>query len=174
MLRLVRGERVGFWIESRVVKEVAFLKRHGREGMPEDPEAAIGWLDGQVQAEAAAKAAAKAAEKERKAAESAEAERRRPKVEVVRYKSVSAYQQDAQRRIAAGWHIEGQSQETGRTHRLSKATNGALIGGLFLMPLAGAAVGGLSGKRSEGPITVTWVKPPQIADQDPAFLPPAD
>ncbi len=74
------------------------------------------------------------------------------------YRSAKDYERDAQRRVADGWTIQGQSQETGQTHRIRRATSGALIGGLFMMPVAGAAVGGLSNKRTPGRITVTWVK----------------
>lgn len=101
-----------------------------------------------------------------KAGRAAEAEERRvaagnlPQVEVVTYKTPKDYQRDAQRRIAEGWTVQAQSQETGQTHRIRRASSGAVIGSLFMLPLAGAAIGGLSGKRSPGAITVTWVKGP--------------
>jgi hypothetical protein len=85
---------------------------------------------------------------------------RLPRVEVVTYKSPRDYQRDARRRMADGWTIQAQSQETGQTHRIRRASSGALLGGFLMMPLAGAAIGGLSNKRSPGAITVTWVKAP--------------
>lgn len=93
-------------------------------------------------------------------------------VQVVTYRSAKDYERDAQRRVADGWTIQGQSQETGQTHRIRRATSGAIIGGLFMMPLAGAAVGGLSNKRTPGRITVTWVKAASVSDAQ-ATVPPA-
>ncbi len=63
-----------------------------------------------------------------------------PAVQVVTYRTANDYEPDAQRRVAGGWTIQGQSQETGQTHRIRRATRGAQIGGLFMMPAAGAAV----------------------------------
>jgi hypothetical protein len=85
---------------------------------------------------------------------------RLPEVQVVTYKTPRAFQLDANLRVTQGWTTAGQTQETGQTHRIRRATNGALIGGLFMMPLTGAAIGGLSNKRTPGAITVTWVKAP--------------
>ncbi|HUZ88198.1 MAG TPA: RDD family protein [Candidatus Acidoferrales bacterium] len=96
---------------------------------------------------------------ERQAAER-EAAKHRPTVEVVRYNTPRDYQRDAQHRLENGWTLQAQSQETGQTHRLRRASGGALIGGLFMMPMLGAAIGGLSNKRTPGVITATWIKPP--------------
>lgn len=94
--------------------------------------------------------------------------RLRSEVEVIRYKSTKDYQRDAERRLAEGWTISGQTQETGRTHRIRRASSGALIGSLFMAPGMGALVGGLSGKRDEGPITVTWLRQPESQPPTPA------
>ena len=102
----------------------------------------------------------------RKIGRAAEAEERRvaaanlPRVEVVTYTTPKDYQRDAQRRMAEGWTVQAQSQETGQTHRIRRASSGAVIGSLFMLPLAGAAIGGLSNKRTPGAIMVTWVKVP--------------
>ncbi len=89
-------------------------------------------------------------------------------VEVVSYKTPSDYEHDAQRRLAEGWTLQGQTQETGQTHRLRRATNGAILGSLFMMPRLGAAIGALSNKRTPGPITATWIKVPLVTGPVPA------
>lgn len=79
-------------------------------------------------------------------------------VEVVRYKSSVEFERDANRRHAEGWTLQGQSQETGQTHRIRRGINGLLVGGLFGFPRIGGALGALSGRRDEGMITATWVR----------------
>jgi hypothetical protein len=79
-------------------------------------------------------------------------------VEVSTYKTTKDYERDARARVAMGWSVAGQSQETGQTHRIRGAASGGLMGSLIGFPFAGALVGGLSGKRSQGSITVTWTK----------------
>lgn len=62
-------------------------------------------------------------------------------------------------RIAGGWTSQGQSQESGHTHKAGGAAAGAMLGSLMLMPLAGAVGGAAVGSRpDEGKITVTWVR----------------
>jgi hypothetical protein len=96
---------------------------------------------------------------------------RLPRVEVVTYKTPKDYQRDAQRRMTDGWTIQAQSQETGQTHRIRRASNGALLGSFFMLPLTGAAIGGLSNKRTPGAITVTWVKGPVSSPNRPGAEP---
>ncbi|MGH7643142.1 MAG: SHOCT domain-containing protein [Candidatus Dormibacteria bacterium] len=117
--------------------------------------------DAKDAAQSAARAAQSAAREARAkdAQTKAAAEAMLPKTQVVRYKSVKEYEKDAQGRIAEGWTIVAQSQETGQTHRVRRAGSGLVTGALLGFPAAGAALGGLSGKRDEGPLTVTWYWP---------------
>ncbi len=150
--RLHLRERIGGWRTRRAAERgpqrVALAQRRQKEHE----------LKAQRQA-------ALRAEREASGQRAADDAARRPRVEVVRYTNTRNYERDAQRRIAAGWRIEAQTQETGRTRRLNRSFNGAFIGGLFGDPIIGGIIGGLSGKRDQGPITVTWKKDSEMTAQ---------
>jgi hypothetical protein len=73
------------------------------------------------------------------------------------YRSKRALEKDAQRRYAAGWRMEGQSQQPSRAMVGSKIATAGCLG--LLVP----GVGYLSifiPQRTHPPITVTWAKEP--------------
>lgn len=84
----------------------------------------------------------------------------RLRVEVKRYKAAKEFERDARRRMADGWTIQGQSQSSGKTHRVRNAARGSVAGlitGFPLLGLVGAGAGTLV--RSQGQdIVVTWVR----------------
>lgn len=65
--------------------------------------------------------------------------------EVRRYRSAKEYEADATRRLAAGWTVLSESHNgVALGQRLRKATGGAVLGSLFMMPGLGALIGGAS------------------------------
>lgn len=78
-------------------------------------------------------------------------------VNVVQYKDHKAYQKDAQRRLDAGWSIQGQTETAGHVNlgrTAAKAT--ALVWALGPLGLIAA------GSRTSGKISVTWVRDEEI------------
>lgn len=69
-------------------------------------------------------------------------------VQVREYSTAAEYQQDAQRRVAAGWTIAGQTGERGGLN-----PGRTLAKGVVFLPWAV-----LSPSRKKGAVTVTWVR----------------
>lgn len=81
-------------------------------------------------------------------------------VEVVHYPSVSDFERDATRRMAAGWELAGQSLAPGRSRRLKKAVDRGAVGALLGFPMIGVASGLLTKQRDPESVTATWVRRP--------------
>jgi hypothetical protein len=74
-----------------------------------------------------------------------------PRVQVKEYKTAAEFEADAERMIAAGYHMQGQSATDGHINVGRTVTGAALTGGWSLL---------LGASRTKGKTTVTWLRDP--------------